>query len=232
MTNDSPINILSAKEGYNRIAKYYDSWRWYSFWRENETPIVANWLQRVGGTTLDAGSGNSPYLDLLYAASERLALVDLSENMLRLAKKKLHGRGNVKHLLSVGDLRAIPLASRSIRQIICTRVLSNISTIAPVFREFARILESGGRVLVTDIHPLHRYQYTRIQTPRGQVYIETYKHKVSDVIATAGSVGLTLEENSEFNLFQLRHPPPQSEFSKLYVIPETPIFYLLSFRVS
>lgn len=232
MTEESGLRILTARQGYDLAADHYESWRWYRFWRQNETPLVETWLEAKGGAVLDIGCGNSPYLDLLLKSAEGALLVDLSEKMLRLAARKITSKNASRVSVAVGDIRALPIAPRSVRQAICTRVLSNVDDCARGLREIARALEPGGKLLVTDIHPDHGYQYTRIETPNGPVLIETYKRQIAEVIQLASSAGLSLQSIEDFSLFQLRLPPPRSQFLKLYLRPDIPIFYSLTFRAS
>ncbi len=90
MNNQQQV-VYKAREGYNLIASHYENWKWYKFWRENEGPIIKNWLNLVDKKSigLDAGCGISPYLSDYGGAEGHKLLVDISEGMLSLAEKNL-----------------------------------------------------------------------------------------------------------------------------------------------
>ena len=108
--------------------------------------------------------------------------------------------------------------------ILCTRVLSLVSDISRVAQEFARVIRVGGRVLITDIHPLHPYGSTGMSIPRGRVTVKTFKHSLEALRSTFEQC-FRLESLQDFSLMQLAVKPSRLEFEKLHLNPESPIFY-------
>ena len=226
------IAVRSPQAGYDAAAACYDSWRWSQFWSANEAPALAPWLGRISnGPVLDAGCGSAKYLALIQQLGHEYVGVDISGNMLERGVKKATDAG-IKDAAAfyTADMRQIPLKSDSVSGILCARALSHTEDVDDVFREFKRVLRSGGLVLISDIHPRHPYERTSIATPQGTVAIETFKHDLDALRDTARSIGgfdlLGLREYTFANLIW----QPKDRFRKLRQNPRTPVFYTLALR--
>lgn len=230
--------ILSARQGYNLLANDYERWKWYPFWRANEGPLIKKWLENVYGLGLDAGCGNAPYLTDYGDLSNKHLLIDFSEGMLAKAKKRLKKYHKInpamKSSFSIiqADIQFIPIDNNQIDFILCSRVLSNIQNFKLVFKEFSRLLKPSGSLLITDVHPLHTYEYTGIETKSGRLNIETYKHSIKDILDYAPMVNLKIVDHQEYDLLSLFKAPKEKGFEKIHASPTKPIFYTLKFEKS
>ena len=231
-TSHKTMSVRSPQAGYDAAAPFYDDWRWSQFWSANEAPALAPWLDRMpDGPVLDAGSGTAKYLALIQQQRHKYVGVDLSGQMLEQGIKKAADAG-LKNISAfyIADLRQLPLRSSSVNAILCARALSHLQDVKDAFKEFKRVLQSGGLILISDVHPNHPYKQTSIATPEGSVKIETFKHNLGGIIETVQSFGglelLGLEEYRFSDLIW----KPKTRFNKLRQRPQTPVFYTLALR--
>jgi malonyl-CoA O-methyltransferase len=159
---------------------------WADTWDDTLSPIVAlegralgPWIERLDPRrAVDVGCGTGRWAARLGAIG-----IDASPAMLAIAAGKLGLRGR----LVVGDAMALPVASRSADLVLCTLTLGHVRDQTAAMREFARILEPGGTLILTDFHPAAAAQgWRRTFRCEGQVYeLENYPYTVEQLRAAA-----------------------------------------------
>jgi ubiquinone/menaquinone biosynthesis C-methylase UbiE len=111
---------------------------------------------------LDLGTGTGRMLELFGAGIERGLGLDLSLDMLLLARDRLE-RAGLKHCsVRQGDLYDLPIAADSFDVVILHQVLHFLDDGARAIKEAARVLRPGGRLLVVDFAP-HEQEFMREQ---------------------------------------------------------------------
>jgi ubiquinone/menaquinone biosynthesis C-methylase UbiE len=111
---------------------------------------------------LDLGTGTGRMLELFGHEIERGLGLDLSLDMLLLARDRLE-RAGLKHCsVRQGDIYDLPLANDSFDAVIVHQVLHFLDDGARAIKEAARVLRPGGRLLVVDFAP-HQQEFLRAQ---------------------------------------------------------------------
>jgi len=98
---------------------------------------------------LDAACGTGRHAAHLAAAGHPVVGVDASEAMLARARRRLPGAD-----LRVGELTRLPLEDESVAGAVCALALSHLPEIAGAIAELGRVLAPGGRLVISDPHPL------------------------------------------------------------------------------
>ena len=102
-------------------------------------------------TVLDLGCGTGHFALAASPFVKTVIAVDGSNAMLDVARTRLAELTNVE--LRQGDLASLPVADATLDLAVLNLVLPYAGDPGQVIREAARVLKSGGRVLVVDLQP-------------------------------------------------------------------------------
>jgi ubiquinone/menaquinone biosynthesis C-methylase UbiE len=111
---------------------------------------------------LDLGTGTGRMLEMFGPDIERGLGLDLSLDMLLLARDRLERAGLRNCSVRQGDIYDLPLADDSFDVVILHQVLHFLDDGARAIREAASVLRPGGRLLVVDF-ALHEQEFLREQ---------------------------------------------------------------------
>ncbi len=115
-----------------------------------EEPAVAALLANVRpGVALDAACGTGRHTARLIAAGHRVIGVDRSEAMLQRARSAATGAE-----FRTGELGSLPVDDGSIDLALCCLALTHCPSVGEPLRDLARTLRPGGRLVVSDVHPV------------------------------------------------------------------------------
>ncbi|MDX6485065.1 MAG: hypothetical protein QOF43_218 [Gaiellaceae bacterium] len=107
--------------------------------------------QLPAASLLDAGCGDGLYLEAVGSGKQppaRLVGSDLSERILATARATA-ARSGVTPELVRGNLEALPFDDGEFAVVLCTQVLEHLLAPQAGIHELARVLEPGGRLVIT-----------------------------------------------------------------------------------
>src|SRR5262249_17294446 len=202
--------VASVREGYDRWALVYD---------HDANPLPALEEPHVGDAVgdvhglnvLDLGCGTGRHSAWLVAGGACVTGIDFSEGMLAAARRRTAG-ANVRFL--VHDLhQPLPLPSGTFDLVVSGLVLEHLSDLAGFFGEVRRVLRSGGRAVVSAMHPAMflRGSQARFTDPdTGQVVQPgSLPHQLGDFVMALLRAGFQLEGIGEYApdaAFAARYP--------------------------
>jgi SAM-dependent methyltransferase len=195
-----PMNEALDLGGYD----YADG---YSAWAETyddpgnalldvEEPLLRSILAGVPlGDAVDVACGTGRITAMLCEQGHRVTGVDPSEVMLDRARSK-----GLPATFIVGSFDRLPVDDNSADLVTCGLALTHVTHLRPAIGEIARVLRPGGRVVLTDVHPIAvatgaQALFRRADGSRGVMV--NHQHWVSDYVAAFVEAGLTIERCDE-----------------------------------
>jgi len=117
--------------------------------RVRVTESLLGGLRHIRGKWLDAGCGTGTLSRLLAECGCDVCGVDASEAMVRQAERLGRGRGGNVRFEVVETIEKLPFERETFRGILCSSVLEYLDEPATCLREFWRVLEKGGLLVVS-----------------------------------------------------------------------------------
>src|SRR5260370_7321899 len=190
--SEAGFREVSVPEGYAIWAASYD--------QENNGLIsveerqVDRLLAQLSFTkVLDVGTGTGRHALKHARRGASVTALDQSPEMLAVARQAAQREVLPIdfHLLSLDD--GLPFESEQFDLLICALTLSHVPDLAPALQEFARVLQDGGSLLITDFHPVHTlYGWKTAFRRAGVIYhLPTMWHTRDDYMATIPACGST-----------------------------------------
>lgn len=149
----------AAQQYFSRVAEEWDALRTLHY---SETDVEAAVLEAAGAgpfdLMLDFGTGTGRMVALFAARAQRAEGIDLSHQMLTVARSNIAGLVNasVRH----GDVTASPYADQSADLVVIHQVLHFLDDPGRALLEASRVLAPGGRLVVVDFAP-HQLEHLR-----------------------------------------------------------------------
>ena len=185
--------MVGASEAYRMWAPTYADETAISYL---EDKLVGSMTPALNGLRLlDAGCGTGRRLRNAGAA----VAVGLEPSQEMMAAGVGHQDVSMPIDIVEGDVRNMPLPSRSFDVIWCRLVLGHLAAIRTAYRELARVADRGGLVIVSDFHPTaieagHRRTF---RADSEVIELEHHVHRADDHIAAARAAGLGVREIRE-----------------------------------
>lgn len=118
--------------------------------RAIEEPVFHALLEQLPPRrALDAACGTGRHARRLVELGHEVVGVDVSPEMLERARAAVP-----EARFEVGDLCALPLESAAVDLAVCGMALDHLRDLGPPLAELARVVRPGGRVVISDVHPV------------------------------------------------------------------------------
>lgn len=186
-SNPIVVDERTVTAGYAEWAAGYDTERNPIILAEE--PVVHELLSRYPrGAALDAACGTGRHAAYLAALGHEVTGIDATAEMLEKAKARVPSAQ-----FETADLLAIPLPDGAMDCVVCTLALTHCADLGPPVQELARVVRPGGRIVISDVHPLMvllgvHGGYRQSQTEYGVV--RNHVHLASDYLTAFDKAGL------------------------------------------
>jgi ArsR family transcriptional regulator len=173
-----------AEDYFRKVAEQWDELRsFYVHDDEVEKQLSALIGEEKVTDLLDIGTGTGRILEILADKVEHAVGIDMSSDMLLLARSKLERARLRNCVVRKGDMHHLPLGERSFDAITIHQVLHYAERPAAAIQEAARVLRPGGRLFIVDFQA-HGLDILRSEHEHRWLGFE--EDKMADWLKTAG----------------------------------------------
>ncbi len=170
---------MNNQEAYNAWSQTYDTVE--NKTRDLEAKALREMLSDIeNADILEIGCGTGKNTEFLLTKANQLIGADFSTEMLGQAKLKILAENVAFQQM---DLRENwSFAKDSFDLITCSLALEHIENIDFVFSEASKVLRSGGKFYIGELHPFKQYlgSKARFETNSGVFELECFVHHFSE----------------------------------------------------
>lgn len=188
---------MNVREAYDQWAPQYDTNQ--NKTRDLET-VSLRWA--LSGLhfkrTLEIGCGTGKNTGWLQTISDEILAVDLSNEMLAIAKNKVSSDRVTFQQADINN--SWNFATGTFDLVTFSLVLEHIYELQPVFDKVYNVLKPGGKVYIGELHPFKQYSGTkaRFNTKQGAQMVTCFNHHISDFTTGSKHVGFDIEFINEY----------------------------------
>lgn len=188
---------MNNQQAYNVWAENYDTVN--NKTRDLEAKALrASVLISEPIDVLEIGCGTGKNTEWLVPKANHLVAADFSAEMLAKAKEKITAETVDFRQFDLRDDWDFP--ENQFDLITCSLALEHIENINFVFEQASKVLRSGGRFYIGELHPFKQYQGSkaRFDTASGVHELECFVHHVSEFFQSATSNDFELIDLKEW----------------------------------
>ena len=154
-----------------------------------EEPAVRTILAELPiGAALDAACGTGRHARFLAELGHDVVGVDASPEMLAVATEKVPSAR-----FTNGDLERLPLGDAEVDAVVCALALGHLVDLVPPVAEMARVVRPGGRVVLSDLHPIMSFiggQAAFRAADGSMAFVREYPHTYGEYLRAFAAAGL------------------------------------------
>lgn len=187
---------MNNQQAYNAWSETYDSVE--NKTRDLEAGALRESISEENLEILEIGCGTGKNTEFLIKKAKKLIGADFSSEMLEKAKAKIRSE-NVEFCRM--DLREKwEFAENSFDLITCSLALEHIENIGFVFSQAKKVLKTGGKFYIGELHPFKQYAGTkaRFETGNDIFELECFTHNISEFFEAGKSNNFEIIELREW----------------------------------
>ncbi len=193
------ISRPSVATAYDRWAASYDGQ--VNRTRDLDALMLREHGPRVRGrTVLELGCGTGKNSAWIAAECTRLVALDFSPAMLAIARERV--TGDHVHFVEHDICDRWPVDDASMDVVLGNLVLEHVEDLQPVFAECARVLRKGGKLFLSELHPVRQLlggqAHFEDATSGATVHVPAYRHSVSEFVNFGLAAGFKLRALGEW----------------------------------
>jgi predicted TPR repeat methyltransferase len=188
---------MNIKKAYNTWSKQYDTN--VNKTRDLEAFALRKTLENLNfETCLEIGCGTGKNTEWLMTKAKQITAVDLSEEMLEVAKEKINS--DRVRFIEADITRDWTFVKEKYDLVGFSLVLEHIENLDNIFSEVSKALVSGGYVYIGELHPFKQYtgSKARFDTDNGQQIVTCFNHHISDFLQSAKRYGFEIVDVDEY----------------------------------
>jgi 2-polyprenyl-3-methyl-5-hydroxy-6-metoxy-1,4-benzoquinol methylase len=147
---------------------------------------------------LEIGCGTGKNTEWLLTKGHQITAIDLSEEMLTIAKKKI-SNNNVQFIkLDINE--SWTFTNEKFDLIVCSLVLEHIENLNRVFKLISENLTKNGTVYIGELHPFKQYSGSKasFENEMGKQTVTVFTHHISEYTSLAKQNELMILEIKEY----------------------------------
>jgi 2-polyprenyl-3-methyl-5-hydroxy-6-metoxy-1,4-benzoquinol methylase len=199
---------MNVKEAYKNWSEQYDTN--INKTRDLEAISLRDMLSEIKfEKCLEIGCGTGKNTEWLVTKGENIVAVDISDEMLTIAKQKVTDK-------SVSFIKADVtenwgFTSETFDLVVCSLVLEHIENIQNIIKHIAEHLILSGVLYIGELHPYKQYtgSKAKFETEAGEQIVTAFTHHITEFIEAATAHGLKIEEIKEYFDDNDRLNPPR-----------------------
>jgi ubiquinone/menaquinone biosynthesis C-methylase UbiE len=193
---------MGVLEGYKELSENYDEL--YNIATICEEKEFYKLLGNVKGKRiLDVGCGTGRYAIDLAKGGAIVEGIDLSNEMLEIARKKAKKEG-IELKLTCQDISKISYPKNQFDIVISNLVISHVNDFKKAIKEMVRVCKLKGIIIISTIHPdlisQKREKWAPFHLEDKTLLIRRHKRGVSDYVNSLNQNGAKVKEVSHIKL--------------------------------
>jgi ubiquinone/menaquinone biosynthesis C-methylase UbiE len=187
------ISNMNIRESYDQWAEQYDINK--NLTRDMEAISLRQQLSGLHFTrTLEIGCGTGKNTEWLQTISDEVLAVDLSNEMLAIAKAKVPSKRVTFQQADIN--KNWDFVTGFFDLVTFSLVLEHINFLQPIFEKTYDVLKPNGMVYIGELHPFKQYRGTKAKftTDEGEQIVTCFNHHVSDFTTIPKSLVLILRQ--------------------------------------